>query len=178
MAGITHPFLSGVSEGADPTLVGPNEWNQAHVVDSIAPSGLTGSTAASRYVGATTTGHPTTGAHLVGDWIVAQDGIRWTCIVAATPGTWVQEPGTGAAPASTVTGPDSFGDAAALGMGTNYARDDHDHGLPTPTVRNAAGVPSGAPTGTELPVAFDSTGVTGGLYFWDGGAWVKASTIP
>ena len=46
------------------------------------------------------------------------------------------------------------------------------------TVRNAAGVPTGAPTGTELPIAFDSTAVTGGLYFWDGGAWVKASMIP
>lgn len=43
------------------------------------------------------------------------------------------------------------------------------------TVRHAAGVPSGAPTGTEAPLAFDSTAVTGGLYFWDGAAWVKCS---
>ena len=56
MTGITHPFVSGVSEGADPTLVGPNEWNAGHAVDSIAPSGLTGSVAASRYVGGTVSG--------------------------------------------------------------------------------------------------------------------------
>jgi hypothetical protein len=34
----------------------------------------------------------------------------------------------------------------------------------------------GAPTG--LPLAFDSTAVTGGLYVWNGAAWVKVSTIP
>lgn len=45
-------------------------------------------------------------------------------------------------------------------------------------VRHAAGVPTGAPAGQELPVAFDSTAVSGGLYFWDGAAWVKASAIP
>jgi hypothetical protein len=48
----------------------------------------------------------------------------------------------------------------------------------TPLVRHAAGVPSGAPTAGELPLAFDSTAVSGGMYFWDGSAWVKASTIP
>lgn len=48
----------------------------------------------------------------------------------------------------------------------------------TPLVRHAAGVPTGAPGVAELPFAFDSTAVTGGLYFWDGAAWVKCSTIP
>lgn len=133
MTGITHPFVSGVSEGSDPTLVGPNEWNAGHAVDSIAPSGLTGSTAASRYVGGTVSGPPITGAHLVGDWCVDQAGVRWTCTVAATPGTWAQEPGTGGSgtPASTVTGPDAFGDPAVVGTATDYARADHDHGLPS-----------------------------------------------
>lgn len=46
------------------------------------------------------------------------------------------------------------------------------------TVRQAAGVPSGAPTGTELPIAFDTTSTTGGLYVWSGAAWILASTIP
>ena len=48
----------------------------------------------------------------------------------------------------------------------------------SPTVRHAAGVPSGAPVAPELPVAFDSTASTGGLYVWTGAAWVKGSTIP
>lgn len=47
----------------------------------------------------------------------------------------------------------------------------------TLTVRQAAGVPSGAPTGTELPIALDSTALTGGLYVWTGAAWVLVSTI-
>ena len=48
----------------------------------------------------------------------------------------------------------------------------------TPTVRAAAGVPSGAPTGSELPLAADTTASTGGLYFWTGAAWTKIATIP
>jgi len=40
----------------------------------------------------------------------------------------------------------------------------------------AAGVPSGAPDGA-LPIAVDTTAVTGGIYVWDGAAWVKAATI-
>jgi hypothetical protein len=39
------------------------------------------------------------------------------------------------------------------------------------TIRNAAGVPAGAPTGTELPIAVDTTASPGTLYFWDGAAW-------
>ena len=47
----------------------------------------------------------------------------------------------GASPATTVTGPDAFGAAAVVGVGTLYARNDHDHGLPAaPGATNAAGV--------------------------------------
>ncbi len=45
------------------------------------------------------------------------------------------------------------------------------------TIRQAAGVPTGAPTGTELPIAADTTAVSGGLYVWSGSAWVKAATV-
>lgn len=45
------------------------------------------------------------------------------------------------------------------------------------TVRNAAEVPSGPPAANESYLAFDSTPVTGGPYFWDGGGWVKMSSI-
>ena len=50
-------------------------------------------------------------------------------------------------------------------------------GAPHHTVRFAAGVPAGAPATTELPIAFDSTAVTGGVYYWTGAAWVKGGTI-
>lgn len=56
----------------------------------FAPSGLTGSTAASRYVGATAGGSPTSGAHLLGDAVVDQLGGLWICTVAGTPGTFQQ----------------------------------------------------------------------------------------
>lgn len=49
---------------------------------------------------------------------------------------------------------------------------------PLVTVRTAAGVPTGAPSGTELPIAFDTTATTGGLYCWSGSAWVYAAPIP
>jgi hypothetical protein len=39
-------------------------------------------------------------------------------------------PGPAPSPATTVTGPDSFGASAVVGTGTTYARADHDHGLP------------------------------------------------
>lgn len=40
----------------------------------------------------------------------------------------------------------------------------------------AAGVPAGAPNG-KLPIAVDTTAVSGGIYVWNGAAWVKAATI-
>lgn len=49
--------------------------------------------------------------------------------------------------------------------------------LGPPIVRAAAGVPAGAPIAGELPIAVDTTAVTGGVYFWTGAAWVQAATI-
>lgn len=40
----------------------------------------------------------------------------------------------------------------------------------------AAGVPSGAPDG-KLPIAYDTTAVSGGTYLWNGSDWVKVATI-
>lgn len=48
----------------------------------------------------------------------------------------------------------------------------------TMTIRAAAGVPAGAPSGSELPVAVDTTATSGGLYYWTGAAWVQISVIP
>ncbi len=42
----------------------------------------------------------------------------------------------------------------------------------TPPIRSAAGVPSGAPSPTEIPFAIDTTAGTGGLYYWSGSAWI------
>lgn len=56
-------------------------------------SGLTGSVQATRWVGATTSGAPATGAHVVGDFVTTQDGHIFICTVAATPGTFVDAGG-------------------------------------------------------------------------------------
>lgn len=52
-------------------------------------AGLTGATAASRYVGATTSGAPSSGTFAVGDFTIDQSGGIWICTAAGTPGTWV-----------------------------------------------------------------------------------------
>ena len=52
------------------------------------PVGLTGATAATRYVGGTANGAPTSGTFAVGDFVVDQTGTIWVCTTAGTPGTW------------------------------------------------------------------------------------------
>lgn len=56
-------------------------------------SGLTGATAASRYVGATVSGAPIAGTFAVGDFVIAQDGSIWICTSAGSPGVWTQAGG-------------------------------------------------------------------------------------
>lgn len=61
------------------------------------PLGLTGATAATRYVGATASGAPGSGTFAQGDFIVDQTGLMWVCTVAGSPGTWVQVGGSAGA---------------------------------------------------------------------------------
>lgn len=65
------------------------------VAPAFSVTGLTGSVTPVRWVGGTATGAPTTGAHLVGDYVVAADGVIWVCTVAGTPGTWVDASSSG-----------------------------------------------------------------------------------
>lgn len=58
----------------------------------LAPTGLTGATAASRYAGATTSGSPATGTFAAGDYVVDETGGFWVCTAAGTPGTWRSVP--------------------------------------------------------------------------------------
>ena len=68
------------------------DWsNNGHAITSVsdlAISGLTGATAASRYVGATASGAPASGTFAVGDFVIDQLGRVWICVTAGTPGTW------------------------------------------------------------------------------------------
>jgi hypothetical protein len=54
------------------------------------PLGLTGATAATRYVGATAAGAPAAGTFAVGDFVIDQSGALYVCTVAGSPGMWVQ----------------------------------------------------------------------------------------
>lgn len=54
-----------------------------------APVGLSGAGAATRYVGGTASGAPTSGSFLVGDFVVDQTGTVRVCVAAGSPGTWV-----------------------------------------------------------------------------------------
>ena len=70
-------------------------------------SGLTGATAASRYVGATTSGAPASGTFSTGDYVIDQTGDLWICITAGTPGTWVSPTSNLVAPVTLKTGVDT-----------------------------------------------------------------------
>lgn len=58
----------------------------------FAPTGLTGATATSRYVGSTALGAPVSGTFSTGDWVIDQTGVIWVCISGGTPGTWATPP--------------------------------------------------------------------------------------
>lgn len=61
---------------------------------AIIPSGLTGATTATRYVGGTASGAPGSGTFVTGDWIIAQNGVMWVCTAGGSPGTWTSAGGT------------------------------------------------------------------------------------
>jgi hypothetical protein len=74
----------------------------------FAPTGLTGATAASRYVGATASGAPASGTFSVGDWVIDQTGLQWICTVAGSPGTWVSSAAAAQAAAEAASLPASL----------------------------------------------------------------------
>src|SRR5438477_8414128 len=57
---------------------------------ALAPTGLTGATQVTRYVGGVATVAPTTGTFAVGDFVISRNGKIFVCTVAGTPGTWVE----------------------------------------------------------------------------------------
>lgn len=70
----------------------------------LAPSGLAGASNASRYVGATTGGAPTSGTFAVGDYVIDRNGNLWECVAAGTPGTWRRTDGWFGLLASAIVG--------------------------------------------------------------------------
>lgn len=87
---------------------------------ALGAAGLTGATAASRYVGATTSGAPASGTFAVGDFCVDQTGTIRVCTSAGTPGAWVPVGASGLVlPSGDTTGAtDSAAIIHALAAGT------------------------------------------------------------
>src|SRR5579859_161223 len=150
---LTIPAALTVSSGGASITGAINSTSTVTGTAHVA-SGFTGATASSRYVGATTTGHPTTGTFAVGDWVVTQDGFVWICITAGTPGTWQQPApslsyGSNIQPLGTLSG----------GVDAAVARDDHIHPTTNIGLLNAGNTWSanntfnGGITGTLLTAA-------------------------
>ena len=90
--------------GADGTFLGPSGGTLGYQTSPKGlPLGLAGATAATRYVGATTSGAPVSGTFAVGDFIIDQSGSGWICTVAGSPGTWTQIAGGGGAISAVVS---------------------------------------------------------------------------
>jgi hypothetical protein len=66
-------------------------------------SALTGATAASRYVGATSSGAPGSGTFSTGDFVIAQNGHVFVCTSGGSPGTWADVGSGGGAVSSVFT---------------------------------------------------------------------------
>ena len=81
-SGLTAANIGAAASGAN------SDITSLSTVTNFAPTGLTGATAASRYVGATTAGSPTSGTFSVGDFVIDQTGAIWVCVTAGTPGKW------------------------------------------------------------------------------------------
>lgn len=82
----TRPVQAG-SSGTWGTEL--NAWlDVAHNSDGTVGAGQTGATAATRFVGATTSGAPVTGTFVAGDFVLDKTGLVWICTASGSPGTW------------------------------------------------------------------------------------------
>lgn len=78
---------SQVTNAADKSSNSTQTFTGNLIAPAIISSGLTGATAATRYVGGTVSGAPVSGTFTVGDFVVDQAGTIW---VYATGGTWTR----------------------------------------------------------------------------------------
>jgi hypothetical protein len=90
---LTSPAISSAAFSG--TQTGAFSSNNAISGLTISSSGVSPATAASRYVGATTSGSPGTGTFSLGDFVVDQTGAFWICTIAGSPGTWLRVGGVG-----------------------------------------------------------------------------------
>lgn len=95
---------SGITQLTGDVIAGPGTGSQAATLKAVGTAGTVGD--ATHYPVITTDA----------------EGRVTDAVATAVP--------AGVNPATTVAGPAAYGDAAVVGTGTEYARNDHDHGLP------------------------------------------------
>ena len=93
LSGVSSVTSSGAISGT--TITGSGAVSGTTITGSstvtgtaLIPTGLTGATTASRYVGGTATVAPTTGTFNTGDFEVVATGKIFVCTTGGTPGTW------------------------------------------------------------------------------------------
>lgn len=159
--------------GGDGAGGAPGYW------PTLAPSGLTGATAKSRYVGATNSGSPVSGTFAVGDFIVDRSGLMWVCTAAGTPGTWVGLPAGRVSSAVMTTAQNVAGAGATLitALVVNFTA------LAGRRFRITASLPwlavgAACPTG-QLNLVEDNTTTVGSAAFnaYQAGAYANATII-
>jgi len=123
-------------------------------------TGLTGATAASRYVGATASGAPGSGTFVLGDFIIAQNGAIWVCTTGGSPGTWTQVGGGAISPSGTVAAETSYGISSSAGAASTYSRGDHTHGTPTHVAADHSAIKISDLAAPTANVSFNSQKIT------------------
>ena len=81
-----YSFASGSTINVVPTVASVVGLIEGQPYLSV--TGVGNATSATRYVGGTANGAPTSGTFAVGDFIIDQTGTIWVCTTAGTPGTW------------------------------------------------------------------------------------------
>jgi len=92
----TAPTNYVTTDSTQTGLTGDKTSNGIWKAGVFSTAGLTGATAAGRWVGCTTSGAPASGTFLTGDFVFAQNGHVWICTAGGSPGTWVDAGSAGA----------------------------------------------------------------------------------
>jgi len=167
---IKHPFVSPKADGGDETLLQPSSWNADHVVDVVAPTGLTGATAASRYVGGTASGAPASGTFAIGDFVIDRTGKIYICTTAGSPGTWNTVSGGGSAVSCRVRR------AASQSVGSGIYTPDWEYiSFDTEDIDNGGMWTIGSPLAVTFPV--DGLYLVSAVAGHDGASGSQSDTI-
>ena len=126
-----HDNANDAIAAIEGVLLNGTSYPLALVKRSDQPGGDVSGTAAGPLTVTAIQGHAVSSTAPTSNQILSWNGSAWV------PKTTTET----AVPASTVTGPDAFGAAHAVGTSNNYAREDHDHGLPANPV-NISGTPA------------------------------------